>query len=809
MLSVEQVRSGVRRYAWLAGGFADLAGRHGIGWVQAGHCWYEQLPQAVLNNVRENKAMQQLKIRRFGRPVLLVVAGAFAIIAGLNGCGGGSSPELTTGAAAPVVVVPPAGPTLSVISAFANAAGTITVTSTNTLAIGDVVIISGPNSFNATFTVTAATPTTFSFASATIPAVGETGFWQPAGGPVAGCTTSNPGGGGAITLARAESRVTGVAPLAVFFDASGTTHSTGTIKTFHELEYQWNFGDTNQALAPGGTTWANGSRPGSSQRNSARGPLAAHVYETPGTYVVSLTVTDGTAANTVSNNCIQIAVTDPTTVFAGLNTICVSAVGMPSAGADDCPAGAAVVLESNFATIVTNHARTGKRVLLRRGQTFTVPVAAQTRFTGPGTIGAYGLTGAAPIIQSTGASSGLLLFSGNGTPGIGDWRLMDLQFDGTGSASGTAGVASDGGINQLTLLRVAIRNVRLGLKLDYELLDFYNGGGSPGHTLYDQIAMVDSTTNNILGFASGYSVFAAASRLMLLGNNFNNNANFADPANGGEHTVRLPYVNKGVISNNIFQGYQLAKVALAIRAPVHGSGGVTSANSNDTKHVIVSDNKFVGTNAAGVVAYTPSAFEDARITEVITERNWFVAGGGTVNGTQQLLEMLGVRTHTVRNNIFDTSGGREHLGIIVGNGLNPSDTVYVYNNTFYSADADTDFFAVEVRPATAVFPTNVTVTNNLAYAPNDTSHVMISCNGSTNLALCIAANLTFATNSSNAQIGNPGTDPLLTSIAPFTPANAKPTALSYAVSNGTVVPVWSDFFLVPQTAARDLGAVIH
>jgi hypothetical protein len=120
-----------------------------------------------------------------------------------------------------------------------------------------------------------------------------------------GCVNSETGESGVFTLINATSRVTGVAPLSVFFDASGTKAKYTTLP-FHELEYQWEFGDKTGAvlnLSPpltGTSTWNTGSRASVSNRDLATGPVTAHVFETPGTYFVTLNVTDGT--NSVSNS---------------------------------------------------------------------------------------------------------------------------------------------------------------------------------------------------------------------------------------------------------------------------------------------------------------------------------------------------------------------------------------------------------------------------------------------------------------------------------------------------------------------------
>ena len=89
------------------------------------------------------------------------------------------------------------------------------------------------------------------------------------------------------------SRVTGVAPLSVFFDAVDTIPE-GTASPFawasgvvqptdrEGTRYDWDFGD------PAAGTW----RTTGLGRNSATGYTAAHVYENPGTYTATLSVMD-------------------------------------------------------------------------------------------------------------------------------------------------------------------------------------------------------------------------------------------------------------------------------------------------------------------------------------------------------------------------------------------------------------------------------------------------------------------------------------------------------------------------------------
>jgi hypothetical protein len=359
---------------------------------------------------------------------------------------------------------------------------------------------------------------------------------------------------------------------------------------------------------------------------------------------------------------------------------------------------------------------------------------------------------------------------------------MDLELDGNGHPSRHA-IKAEGAFDQLTLLRLDIHDVRNGLLMGNHLLDWHNRNpSSAGHTLWDQFAFVDSTTRNIVGGSGAYSVYASAHRFMLLGNHFNNSG-------GGEHTVRLPSIVAGVIANNTMQGQGSSaggKHAFTLRAAVHGSSGVEGGE--DTRWVVVSDNKFVGTRGSDwTVTYQPQASTDERILDVITERNWFVAGGAEA-GTQFAL-VLFARNQTIRNNLFDTTGGRAQGAILVHDGLSVgSNRVNIFNNSFLGNDPGKDFIGISVRPAAQ----GVVVRNNLAFAPKDSQ------------ARMLAGPADASHNSNDAQVKR--SDPRFSERMPRAPSGWKPMKGSYAIGSGTLAPVWSDFFGKPRSAPH-LGAV--
>jgi hypothetical protein len=611
-----------------------------------------------------------------------------------------------------------------------------------------------------------------------------------------GCSAT----GGAITLSNVPSRTTGVAPLSVFFDATASTATT-TTRSFHDLEYRWNFGENQAVLAalPGGTNWTNGSTKGS--RNLANGPVAAHVFETPGVYTVALTATDGT--NTGSS-CAQITVQDPNTVFSGTNTICVSSNTNPTPGSGGCPVGAAHYQQADFGAAVNAYIGTGKRILFKRGDTFANASGPWISVTGPGIIGAYG-AGAKPIIQATG-NTPILTLSTPSTPTIKDWRIMDLYFDGLNGSS-AHGVDAKGTMNQVTFLRMDMLHVLQGYRLNDSELQYNNGSGTPGHRIFDELAIVDSTVSN----NNSYGAFVNAHYFSMMGVLITN-----APATSTGTPTRFAQLVKAVISNNTLENATSTKELIKLHAPTNcdSSAGHTpgcnytndtfplvNAISNDgiktfgySEQIQISDNKLVSGPLSDymITAGTQNSNSDERTRNLIFERNWLVAS----SSTQMVIGVMS-RNVTIRNNICDltlrTAGGR---CFNVGNwGIEPPpDNVQIYNNTVYSSSAGT-VQGILLFPVT----TNVTVKNNLGYTPAASGSIMVD--GSS------GSGYSASNNSTNTQMRS--TDPQFT--APLTgPVGFRVATGSYAAGTGVVaVPVWSDFFSVSQTTTRDMGAVMH
>lgn len=591
---------------------------------------------------------------------------------------------------------------------------------------------------------------------------------------VSGLVSCNGGGGStttntpALPVSLAPSRTSGVAPLAVFFDASGTTDAGVTSRPFHDIEYRWDFGDRTLGvlnLSPpvGGTsTWNEGSRATVSSRNEATGPVAAHVFETPGTYTITLTAFDG--ANTATTTT-TITVQDPEVTFSS-TTVCVANSAPPVANTGGCPAGAAVANNADFSAEVATQLAAGKRrILLKRGDTFSITTNANINVAGPGLIGAYG-PGIPPAIQTSLTTN---IFKFNATS---DWRVMDLSLNGLATTT-SQGITYVTSASKITVLRLTTVN------LNYAV----NQGTN-------ELAVVDSNFTAAplqSSPVSSYGIFSSGGNRQMYMGNILNMGNLTPNVN---HNIRVQGGNYVVITNNT--------------STVGGADAL--AYRGNTQYGVVSDNKFIGAASPTLVAIQPAndTLNEAQ-QDVIFERNWFVAGSGT--NSELVIKAVGI---TVRNNIFNVTGAAIHRAITpdytnqaIPTPAPMTDLVNIYNNTVYDADADINFNVVEYFSG-LTSSCHSDVKNNLGYSPNSTTPapVLLQIFGNCNIT---GANGTFG-NSSDNQIKN--TLPFA-NASPSLPADFSIATGSYAQNTGVTIPVFSDFFrtIRPQGSAIDMGAV--
>lgn len=581
----------------------------------------------------------------------------------------------------------------------------------------------------------------------------------------------------------------GVAPLSVFRDCTGTTGVT-----MHTGLFMHNFGDT------GAGNWTYGANAGQS-KNFATGIVAAHVFETPGTYTVRTRVCN--SSNECATDTDTVTVTAPDTVYASTATVCVN-TSAPTAGADGCPSGAAVATASDFCSAVSSHIGTTKRVLFRRGVTFACAAKVTITADGPWTIGAYG-AGTGRAIVSTAQSAGIVIEVGAGA-GVfpNDGRIMDLEItQSTGTT--TSSIKGVGNFDNLTMLNLYIHSIGDGPAFVINQIDI-----SGNDHVWRDLTIANSVIENINGGGGAHGVYAFAERFALLGN-------LIDDTVDAEHLVRLDYLNKAVIQSNTLRNGPTSKEAIAIRGVQQDTLGTGYAQyvapaPSPTQYVVVADNDIKVRDSQGLVYGPANDTIVVVIQDVLDERNWF-RGNGEQDCSGIYCPQVAINTqakrHTIRNNLVDCSLFR--FCAIYGSraastGMAAADLHYVDNNTAYSSRANTNVAITSVQADS----TNISIRNNLAYLPNASGTVyMVFCFPTGSAGDCAAiTGLTTATNSSAAQIT--GTSPSFD--GPLTePKGFRISTLSYAASGGTAVfPASNDdfFHCDDATANEHMGAFV-
>ena len=408
------------------------------------------------------------------------------------------------------------------------------------------------------------------------------------------------------------------------FDATSTTASPD-IDTFREVEYEFDFGDDR------GLTWPHSGKPRNSQTG---GPLAAHVFDNPGKYIVRLRARAPNGA--VSETSVAITVEDPAEAFPGENTICVSA----TSSFTGCPPGAQrqVELPRTYA---------GKRVLLNRGEKFGV--VSINRNSDQVIVAAYG-SGPKPIVHKVIINSGRMndRFSD-------DLTIMGLNIS-DGIEHTTSGsryliygneLTQPGGDNKIDI----------GGALDYfaernPRIPFYN----PREIFIVDNLITGNATKPHLNIAGSGAYFA------IMGN---------DVSRADEHTVRLFALHKGVIAHNSLRGIARSagpsEPSIRHALKLHSGGLLPYADTWSetrgrwaTRYVVIADNVLgdIENNGSWTLAVGPQNRDIGTIEgleDILIERNKFVRGPHTNTDSW----MVGRRI-TTRNNTRVDGGPLNH-----------------------------------------------------------------------------------------------------------------------------------------------------
>lgn len=437
-------------------------------------------------------------------------------------------------------------------------------------------------------------------------------------GSVAGAVTAALSASGWGQEVSAGGTITGPAPLAVFFDATATT--SATYEPFREAGYHFDFGYATPTT-PG--TWAYSGKP---KGNQIGGPVAAHVYETPGTYTAS--VRAQLPNGTYQDKFVTVVVQDPNTVYAGAATVCVSLAGNFSGA----PSGATTT------TTVPATAASNTRYLFRAGETYSASSFAIAHGTSGIMIDSFG-TGARPVIKQifptrpfTNSSSQLTKVVVTNCSldqvviGFGDYILCH-KCDNWGNTT------SDGGFTS-------------------NVTTEYFAANPPSNTAAQNSRwsrnLVLSECTIASNSAGSYSAYSMGTFHTFIGTDFTVNGV------ASTHCLRFPFLYKAFIAHNRLRApiFDRHYIKIHSRGTQEFSYDLTISPSPLSRFVVVTDNQCISANVEQWFALGPQNAQSSELLQdIIVERNSFPSLGTTTPQTAVVItgNRMTVRDSTVSN----------------------------------------------------------------------------------------------------------------------------------------------------------------
>jgi PKD repeat protein len=409
-----------------------------------------------------------------------------------------------------------------------------------------------------------------------------------------------------------------------------------------DATYHWNFGDAG------------------SKYNELQGWNAAHVYSKPGTYTITLTVTDSAGKTATATTTVNIS---PDT----RHTIYVDAQGSDSN--DGLTPMTAVKTFAKAMSMLTSDTR----ILFESGDVFDVKHGVQ--FNGNNIyLGAYG-TGDKPVIRWVGTEQWASIFSTNYGNNI---RIDGLTF------------TSAANVERPTAIRPGhATNYTVTNSLFLRVNEVINANGKPNGLLVQ-----DNSVPKNGGVASTF-IWAEGNDLVILGN---------DVHTPGQYTIRANDYERINISYNNFSNFNRANL-----------------NMQRGSYVWVNSNSFAGRSIgfsplAGDSGYGDAKWQTARTEFVRVENNYL---DFMYPKTQGHIEVKAGAEHVlIRNNVIHTT---EHAFSLTGSEAGYPDRrlwdLRIIGNTVINEGQFGSFLRLWPSATTG----QITVKNNLYYAPNQTT----------------------------------------------------------------------------------------
>jgi hypothetical protein len=611
-----------------------------------------------------------------GNDTLLGTAGPDTIIAGngndsIIGAGGtdvitaGNGNDSITGGTGNVVITAANG-----ADSIAGGKGTdeITVgtgvstiyagTGTNKITLGnakDAVLNYGGHS-----TISYSSPSTTPTSTVGSPATTSTGTGTASSGSTSTSSTStgSTGSGSAVsgstgwTTYSAPASSTGVravmqvlAPaqtvgIAIVVRALNSTLGAGTPINSN---YQWNFGDPSGAF------------------NTLQGFNAAHIYNTPGTYPITLTVTNYLHQTSTVTMTIKIAADTRRLIYVNSTTGSDSNNGSSPTQAVKT-AGRADQLVGN-----------NTEVLFDRGEEFNLSAAFKLNFTNV-LVGAYG-SGANPIINYTAPGTGTVIFTTNSHVAAGvtvsDLTLTSVSVSGEAPPMGVMAGGFDTSV--------------VDCVFDYVEYDINASSAPVGLT-----AIGNSSPVN--GDLQGYFVWDQGTDTTVLGNYVNGSVH--------EHVLRTSSATELLVDGNDFNNYD-GKGCIEIHVGGYAWIQGNTVNGGDIR--------------VGPLGLWGEAV-DATVNCVIQ--------GNTVDNTD-IQVYPGAQNIQIENNVITRSSAQLIDVIGQDGEGRVSSNINILNNTGISTGTAGNFLKVENHTDGITLENNLYIANSLIVGSNNAAPVFV------------------------------------------------------------------------------------
>ena len=510
-----------------------------------------------------------------------------------------------------------------------------------------------------------------------------------------------------------QNATTCVAPCLVHFDAIGegalsavpftTTETTDPDYTreFHSMKFEWDFGD------PTSGSWTTGARSRTSSlwpKNYDIGGVAAHMYHSAGTYVVTLKVTN--PAGQTSQTTRNVTVTAPGSHFSAANTFCFAPddldwTGCPldcAGGDDNCTvttdldqaltAGDSCSGADDCANLDASY----QRAMFRRGGTYS----ASTTMT-------FVNTGGVALIEDFGSGNrpifdlnGQFAFHGEG------FTYKYLRF--TDCSANQCLLLDHSNVGPRNSHRFTSDRIYCDVAASVCTMTWLDGDGTT--TPMVPHYLVGEYETETLQNGASFAKWPAADYMIFLGGVFDKGGNGIDASWRTRHMQHTVIAHMDFLrpSPN-YEHWQLrswsySDPALSNRVQAEASRFV---QIHDNWMELSNGNGFASIricNDQGCNCYNgASCVRAVENVDFVLEQNHFLYIENGTDADRFSLMSVMCGGHTVRNNTIDMQGalgaGANTLFVIwtLGNTTTQSegncgnDNIHVYNNTLYVSDS--------------------------------------------------------------------------------------------------------------------------